>query len=208
MIRVASLEKIGSGVVESVEQGLFKAYGVGCGPLRSFDVPGNTAPGQKGEMDAVRFLGQVSPRRVTEDDVFLFLTMRKLSPVSVAGRLVPVRSISMEERGVAVVSCAWEEGDECVDDPVAMAVKLSVHEVGHLLGLRHCPDFRCAMHPTWTPEFLQTGRAWLCGFCQKRNSAAYEGADAMVTGGGQDGTASDEGRGEDRDGFEWSSRQG
>jgi archaemetzincin len=43
--------------------------------------------------------------------------------------------------------------------------KEAVHELGHTCGLRHCPDWRCAMASTHSVERLDLKEARLCQAC-------------------------------------------
>ncbi|MCZ2077826.1 MAG: archaemetzincin family Zn-dependent metalloprotease [Bryobacterales bacterium] len=44
-------------------------------------------------------------------------------------------------------------------------VKEAVHELGHTFGLRHCPDWRCAMASTHSVERLDLKAARFCERC-------------------------------------------
>lgn len=46
-------------------------------------------------------------------------------------------------------------------------VKEAVHELGHTFGLRHCPNWRCAMASTHAVERLDLKEAWFCDACRR-----------------------------------------
>jgi archaemetzincin len=58
------------------------------------------------------------------------------------------------------------------DDPAAFldrAAKISIHEVGHLLGLTHCTAATCPMHPAASVEDLDLQAGTLCEDCERKS---------------------------------------
>ncbi len=47
-------------------------------------------------------------------------------------------------------------------------LKEAVHELGHTLGLRHCDDYRCAMAPSHSVEWVDLKGASLCPTCGRQ----------------------------------------
>jgi len=72
--------------------------------------------------------------------------------------------------GKAALISLWRLRPEFYDEPSSMevflerAVKESVHEVGHTLGLGHCPRSLCVMH--FSNSILDTDRKQ-SGFCDR-----------------------------------------
>jgi len=47
-------------------------------------------------------------------------------------------------------------------------LKESIHELGHTLDLRHCPDYRCVMASSHAVEWIDLRQSTLCPHCQSR----------------------------------------
>ncbi|MBI4557166.1 MAG: hypothetical protein HY706_06235 [Candidatus Hydrogenedentes bacterium] len=48
----------------------------------------------------------------------------------------------------------------------------SVHELGHTIGLIHCPEYTCAMHASRAAEEIDLKGPGFCGECDKAVRAA------------------------------------
>jgi len=75
--------------------------------------------------------------------------------------------------GSAVVSMArlcnsYYGREDRDDDLVDRMVKEGAHEVGHLLGLDHCPDAACIMHNPITLDDLDRKRKSFCPACREQ----------------------------------------
>lgn len=49
-------------------------------------------------------------------------------------------------------------------------LKECIHEVGHLCGLRHCPDYSCVMHSSTSADELDVKGSAYCPDCTRRRS--------------------------------------
>jgi archaemetzincin len=47
-------------------------------------------------------------------------------------------------------------------------LKEAVHELGHTFGLRHCDDYRCAMAPSHSVEWVDLKSVSMCPACRAR----------------------------------------
>lgn len=81
-----------------------------------------------------------------------------------------------EQRRIAVVSLHRLRGEFYGDDAdgnllFQRALKESVHELGHALGLPHCYNARCAMHYSNSIFETDNKMAHFCDACEKRSRA-------------------------------------
>ena len=81
-----------------------------------------------------------------------------------------------EQRRIAVISLHRLRSDFYGEDPdenllFQRALKESVHELGHAVGLKHCYNARCAMY--YSNSIFETDNKMphFCDVCEKRNRA-------------------------------------
>ncbi|HOT95048.1 MAG TPA: archaemetzincin family Zn-dependent metalloprotease [Methanoregulaceae archaeon] len=75
--------------------------------------------------------------------------------------------------GTAIVSTARLTNEfygrrPCEDDLVDRIAKEGAHEIGHLLGLPHCPDRECVMFAPHSFDELDRKRKMVCPACTAR----------------------------------------
>ncbi len=89
--------------------------------------------------------------------------------------------LSRPSTRVAVVSTARLDNrfyglSENEDELIDRIVKESAHEIGHLLGLDHCPDPACIMYQPLTLDDLDRKVRAFCEGCRDRLNGAITGA--------------------------------
>ena len=178
MIRVVTLAKLDPADVTALTKALYRAFGVGTEHAGHRDLPAIAGP--KGRIDAPALLAAVPSVRAFADDKVLFLTD---SPLSLAegplgappcfgfseydGRNAVVTVARLPARGVSESSIeAWRR----------RLTRESIHFLGHLWGLHHCTDARCAMHPSWSPSLAPAPDADLCTFCREKSEERIRAA--------------------------------
>lgn len=169
MIRVVTVEEeeIDPALLARLCTLLFQAYGIGCEPTDEGVLPRLAA---KGPIDAEDFLDEARCAGALSDDKILFVTARPLRARTLPSGEVPTQSQSLIAEGRAIVSThGLDDGDR--ERFVKRLGKHAIHEVGHLWGLHHCLDGRCALYPIWTPAFAAAELPQLCAFCREKSDA-------------------------------------
>jgi predicted Zn-dependent protease len=171
VIRVVTLARLDPADLTALTKTLYRAFGVGTEHVGDREAP--AASGPKGRVDAVGLVANAPPVRAFADDKVLFITDQQLSvpagPLGeppaygfseYGGRSAAVTLAKLPARGVSESSIeAWRR----------RLARESIHFLGHLWGLHHCCDARCAMHPSWSQSLSPTPDADLCTFCREKS---------------------------------------
>ena len=154
MIRVVTLSEFEDDTLTLVIKRLQSTYGVGVEIGRRTSRPTEAYDPAEDAYDAVKTLTEAEDVRAFGDDKILFLTDRPLSlPVGPMGK-GPIDGFADYDGVKAVATSAGvPKGMELPD---ALAKRAARH-VGHLFGLHHCHDARCAMLPGWAEGFAHVG---------------------------------------------------
>jgi archaemetzincin len=177
VIRVVTLARLDPADLVALTRALYRAFGVGTEHAGDRPAP---ALGARGRADAPAFLAAAPEVRAFADDKVLYLTDATLSlkpgPLGeppafgfadYGGRAAVVTLSRLPARGVAEASVdAWRR----------RLARESIHFIGHLWGLHHCVDARCAMHPSWSPSLSPTPDADLCTFCREKSEERIRAA--------------------------------
>jgi archaemetzincin len=173
-MRIVSLVPVGEVVrlhLELLAQGLAPALGVACSiQSDSLDVAFAFDPlrGQYHSTEILRRLMKLPAVEtwrllgVTEADLFIpVLTYvfgeAQLGPSSAASALVSMHRLRQEFYGMP----------PCPELLSERLLKESLHELGHTVGLRHCPDYRCVMSPSHSVEATDLKLAHFCPLCAR-----------------------------------------
>jgi len=170
MIRIVTLGELPSEVLDHVARRVHAAYGMGCEIAGSAELPEKEAWNKDEDAyDAVKVLAEVDDdTELYADDKLLYVTTEPLTgPIGPMGR-GPVDGFAQQGSGRAVITSA-ELGGKGQLTLEAGVAKRAAHHIGHLWDLHHCFDPRCAMHPGWTPGFLQYPEVALCLFCREKS---------------------------------------
>ncbi len=168
MIRVVTLSEFEQETLDLVLKKLQNAYGVGSEIGRRATMPSEAYDPAADAYDAVKTLAEAEDVRAFGDDKILFLTDRPLTlPVGPMGA-GPVDGFADDGGLKAIATTAGLGGSKTLPLPEGLA-KRAARQVGHLFGLHHCYDARCAMLPGWAEGFAQYPEVTLCPFCRDKS---------------------------------------
>jgi archaemetzincin len=178
VIRVVTLAKLDPSDVTALTKALYRAFGVGTEHSGERELPAIAGP--KGRVDATALLASPPKVRSLTDDKVLFLTDVPLSlPPGPLGE-PPCWGFSEYDGRNAVVTVARLPargvGEASIEAWRRRLARESIHFLGHLWGLHHCVDARCAMHPSWSPALSPTPDADLCTFCREKSEERIRAA--------------------------------
>ena len=152
-------------VVEQVAMRLSRATGASVRVLPAVAVPPEAVDASRGQAHAALLLNALYFRKRPEVEVLLGLTAADLY----ADGWQYLYGYSQPDGGVAIASVARPWGEMRAFAPwrasAAVAHKVLVHELGHLLGLHHCRQARCAMNTVDHAAELDTLAPRYCPRC-------------------------------------------
>ncbi|WP_434382454.1 hypothetical protein [Melittangium boletus] len=161
MIRVVTLDSFDEKQIAKLCQALYTAFGVGSEHSGQKEVP----PGMSEPLDAEQLIKDIKGVRAYEDDKVLFITSRKLKERELPGGKAPTTGYALYNQNRAIITTHGHKDFEAAFKPIA---RNALQQIGHLWGLHHCLDPRCAMYPPWTPSF-NTGEPSFCSFCREKS---------------------------------------
>ncbi|MFM2153389.1 MAG: hypothetical protein RL199_1824 [Pseudomonadota bacterium] len=171
MIRVVTLAEFDDEALSLVLRRLQAVYGVGVEVGRRASMPREAYEPAVDGYDAIKILAEAEDVRAFGDDKILFLTKSPLSlPVGPMGE-GPVDGFA-DYGGPKAVATTEGLGDKSLPLAEGLAKRAARH-VGHLFGLHHCHDAKCAMLPGWAEGFVQHPDTSLCPFCRDKVSKAF-----------------------------------
>ena len=168
MIRVITLSDFDEETLTDILKRLQNTYGVGAEIGRRSSIPSEAFEPADDAYSALKTLEEAEDVRTFGDDKILFLTDRPLSlPLGPMGK-GPVDGFAQFGGLKAIATSAGLS--ELKDMPLVDGLsKRAARHVGHLFGLHHCYDTRCAMLPGWVDGFVQHPETTLCPFCRDKS---------------------------------------
>jgi len=174
VIRLVLLADYEEDTVSLLLKRLTNAYGVGAEVGRRTEIPSDAYDPAADAYEAVKVVADAPDVRAFGDDKILFVTDRPLSlPVGPLGK-GPVDGFAQYGGLKAVVTSAGLGAPGRLPLPEGIA-KRSAQQVGHLFGLHHCHDARCAMLPGWAEGFEKNPDTVLCPFCREKSEKRIMG---------------------------------
>lgn len=109
-----------------------------------------------------------TPTYTSADKVVMLITTRPLKAKNDEGNRYDVYGLAVINWGVSVVSTAISV---CIDPNMIISrknfAKVVVHEVGHMLGLSHCPWDNCVMNNVVKAGGIDSLSSSFCERCQQ-----------------------------------------
>jgi predicted Zn-dependent protease len=175
VIRIVTLADFDEETLDLVVRKLQGAFNVGTEVGRNANMPSEAYDPASDAYDGVKTIAEADDVRAFGDDKILFLTDRPLSlPLGPMGK-GPVDGYADFGGLKAVATTAGLAADGPIPIPEAIA-KRATRQVGHLFGLHHCYDARCAMLPGWADGFAQNPDVMLCPFCREKSEQRIQRA--------------------------------
>ena len=183
-LRVAPMERLEESLLAAIRESLRQGYGVEVEQAAGLGEPGFAWDGERGQYNAPLILHYLldlaadgpgaGPARllaVTSKDIYIPMLSFVYGQAQLGGRVavVSVARLRPEYYGLP-------PDEELLQ---VRARKEALHEVGHLLGLVHCPDASCAMALSTGIRQLDRKQPSLCAGCA---ALASEGRNAARTG--------------------------
>ncbi len=144
-----------------VSKTLRKTYNLSTIQAAEFEVPRETFNPLRNQYDAskiVECLKRIFDRRC---DRHLFIVDTDLY----TPRFNFIFGLAELQKNAAIVSLYRLAGNRSIEERLAKEV---IHEVGHLLGLSHCPIQTCVMHFSNTVEDTDKKNMSLCDECRRQ----------------------------------------
>jgi len=174
VIRVVTLSEFEDETLALVLKSLQNAYGVGAEIGRRTSMPQEAYVAASDAYDAQKTVAEAEDVRAFGDDKILFLTDRPLLlPVGPMGP-GPIDGYA-DYGGQKAVATSAGLGGKSLPVPEGLA-KRATRQAGHLFGLHHCHDAKCAMVPGWTEGFVQHPETALCPFCREKSERRIQQA--------------------------------
>lgn len=120
----------------------------------------------RGQYDAVKIIQQIEKPDIpltlicTSVDLYIPIFTFVFGLAKLNGRVAIISSHRLENKYYGL-----PEDDEALSNRL---LKEALHELGHLSGLRHCPQYDCVMTSSSTAEDIDVKSALFCSSCREQ----------------------------------------
>ncbi len=120
----------------------------------------------RGQYDAVKIIQQIEQSHIpltlvcTSVDLYIPIFTFVFGLAKLNGRVAVISSHRLENKYYGL-----PDDDETLGNRL---LKEALHELGHLSGLRHCPQYDCVMTSSATAEDIDVKSALFCSSCSEQ----------------------------------------
>ncbi len=166
LLRIGELE---AGLLVELRSGIERALGVPAVLSNLWLEPSFALHPERRQLHSTELLARLEKTEnpeawrvlgVTSSDLYIPILTFVFGEAQVSGRCAVVSTHRLQQEFYGL-----PPDDRLVSQRL---LKEAVHELGHTLGLVHCDDYRCAMSPSHTVEWIDVKEASFCERCRRR----------------------------------------
>lgn len=167
-IKLQPVGKVDGNLISALREALETSIGFDVNTSAAVPVPDSAYLVERGQYLADNVLSVLLPLK-KEDSYILGITdVNMFTPGTNF-----VFGLSDPSSGIAIISISLlrsqDSCDPCGEELLLQrALKEAIHELGHLLGMGHCPDGNCVMHFSGSLIDTDIKQSYFCTNCRPR----------------------------------------
>ncbi len=153
--------------IELVREAIESTYGVETHVLTATPLPAHAwyAPRKRHRADVI--LDFLADRKPSDCDKVVALTTKDISVTKGEHKDWGILGLGSLDRGVCVVSSFRVRRKLADTPPEERHARVAIHELGHAMGLGHCPNADCFMRDAGGTVETLDDEHQLCGRCRR-----------------------------------------
>ncbi|MEJ2642284.1 MAG: zinc metallopeptidase [Desulfosarcinaceae bacterium] len=177
LIRVVPLGPLDHRLLQVVAANVFALYDLPARVARGSPIPPSAYDGRRQQYDAAALLKHLDAPQtagqktiaVTAVDIFVPIFSHVFGEARLGGAaaLVSIHRLSGDGRFTESCNCdRLDRSDGTAAELYLRAVKVALHELGHLFRISHCEDSHCLMHYADTLTAIDRTPLQFCRYCR------------------------------------------